>query len=431
MSQNPITFFPLHAEFASHVPLDWFESALLQLFKDQQGLYWWIGDVMIALEKKYPSDVAYQAIPEGMSLGMCQRCKAVAEAYPPKDRNPLATWSTHMQLAKRADRVAAVAATVEAGQNTDDVKRSPPPPQVQQPPAEPPKVEAPAATEKRWLIAIDMSYYIHSFFNSGAGMDSAVQFARWIYRLLLRLQNVNGLTDAVMCLDAPTNFRKALTAQWEKPYKDRSERDPELIKQLNLAPQLIQKMNVPVVWIEDMEADDVMASYAAQFKGKVTLMTVDKDMRQCLREHVNILREVKWVTQPDTGNTIPSYEWVTAKSHFEKGCPYGTTVTGITPEQWPDFQALAGDSGDDIPGVVGIGGKIAMDLIKEHGTLKGVLDACASGRSGLPNKKLLAVEEFRPMADLMLKLTTLRTDLAVPMVTKLHLPEGLYTYDRE
>lgn len=421
MSQNPITFFPLHAEFASHVPLDWFESALLQLFKDQQGLYWWIGDVMIALEKKYPSDVAYQAIPEGMSLGMCQRCKAVAEAYPPKDRNPLATWSTHMQLAKRADRVAAVAATVEAGQNTDDVKRSPPPPQVQEAPAEPPKEEAPAATKRRYLLAVDLNYYVHSFFNN-AQMDAARSFSRWMYRLLTRMQTYNGLTDAVMCVDAPTNFRKALTAHWEKPYKDRGDKEPELVKQIALAQQMMQKMNVTCVWIEDMEADDVMASYAAQFDGVVSLMTADKDLRQCLSGRVNILYDTSWVTQEDSGNKIPKSAFITAKQHFEDGLTYqGAEVKGIKPEMWAEFQALAGDSGDKVPGIVGVGGKIAMELLEAHGNIRGVLDAHVNKTLDLPAKLLLATEEFRHRADLMLRLTTMRTDLPVPKITTLNL----------
>ena len=50
---------------------------------------------------------------------------------------------------------------------------------------------------------------------------------------------------------------------------------------------------------------------------------------------------------------------------------------GIEPEQVPDFIALRGDPSDGLPGAKGIGAKTARDLLREHGTLEGVIAAAA------------------------------------------------------
>ena len=48
---------------------------------------------------------------------------------------------------------------------------------------------------------------------------------------------------------------------------------------------------------------------------------------------------------------------------------------GIPPELVPDFIALRGDPSDGIPGARGVGDKTAAELLREHGSLEGVLDA--------------------------------------------------------
>ena len=47
---------------------------------------------------------------------------------------------------------------------------------------------------------------------------------------------------------------------------------------------------------------------------------------------------------------------------------------GIDPEQVPDFIALRGDPSDGIPGAKGVGEKTAAELLREHGSLEGVLE---------------------------------------------------------
>lgn len=156
-------------------------------------------------------------------------------------------------------------------------------------------------------------------------MESASAFVRWITGLIARLQETKGLTDVVICADAPLNFRKELTKHWEIPYKDRPRKEDELRQQFHVALEMLDRAQLSVVSIPDMEADDVMASYAKQFDGRVTLLSPDKDMRQCLSGKCNILSEAKWEEDPDTGNMMPTYKWIVGLWNQAKKQPENVT----------------------------------------------------------------------------------------------------------
>ncbi len=422
---KPVAFGDQHAHVMPDTTLEEFEVECKRLAILQRGVLWWIGDVALALERQHPT-YHYQAWPEWVSPDLIERCKAVSRAYAPDDRNIDATWTIHMKMANRGDRVQAVQDSVEMGQTSDEARKSPPPPREPEKPVEPVKAEpqTPAAVSNAWLLAVDVNYFIHRYYHSGSGVEAASTFVAWLVRLIKRLVETKGLTDVVCCLDAPTNHRKALTEKWEHKYKPRSEKEEELSSQLKLAPQMLKKLNLPVISIDDMEADDVIASYAFKFDGRGTMLTQDKDMRQCLHPRRMRLIEVTCEEHPETNQAVPVYKWVSAKTHLEEGVTYnGVKVTGISPEQWPHFQAIAGDSTDGIKGCEGIGAKVAMKLIQEHGTVQRVIAACKDNKADLSEIKRLAVLDFEEVAETMLKLTTLRRDLPVPQTTKLCMKE--------
>jgi DNA polymerase-1 len=294
------------------------------------------------------------------------------------------------------------------------------------PAAEPdPAAEAPPERLK-WLIAVDVSYFVCSTFFSGAGVEAAAQFDGWLSRRLASLHKDKGLTDVVCCLDSPDSFRKRLTETWEHPYKKRVAKEDELRDQLRLAGEFLRKRNLLCVAVDGMEADDVMASYAAQFDGRITLLTKDKDLRQCLSSKCNMLTKIEWEPHPDTGKLMPAYQWVTAATHFSDGVSYNSShVDGITPEQWPHFQALAGDPGDNVKGAIGIGPKVAVELIREHNTVHAVIAACKDGKANVTEKKRLAILDFEPQADVTLQLVTMLTNLQVPSNTTYAMIENI------
>jgi len=442
---------------------DEWENLGVMLVHWQQNVNWWIGDAALHAERMLKPEQQEAYWPPYASPGLVARCKAVAAAYPPSDRNTDATWSIHMKHAGAPNRVALVQAAVDAGQTTDENRARPAMPAEAA--SETPSVIAGSADTdngagatmfgrpfadlegwerewdlyvrsrmdgnkpedavrdpSQWLLAVDVNGWLASFFHAGAETEAAGQFVQWLQNLVRRLRG-KGLTQVVCALDSPQSHRKTLTQHWESPYKSgRTQKNNELQAQIHLVETLLQNRGADVWRVDGWEADDVLASYAAQFQGRVTLVTKDKDMRQCLGPGVNLLTEVTWSNDPDTQESMPTYNWITADKHVAGGVTYGSAaVKGITPTQWPHFQAIAGDSSDTIKGVDGIGGTGAADLIRQFGSIRGVLNAVANNASGLTQKKRDAVRAFEPRARQTLALTLLREDLWVPTPTTINL----------
>lgn len=370
-----------------------------------RDLGFWLGDLARYTEARWP-DTHHQAWPVFQSPGQLARNAGVCRAYPkPEDRTHACTYSQYMQVAGKPDRQKLLAEMV--GKTTDDTRA----PQRGDGPAVP-KSEPTAAVSgsPRWLLAIDVNYFLHRFWHSGAGVEAATSVASWVQRTVDRLKE-KGLTDVACCFDAPDNHRKKLTEGWEDGYKQRPPKDPELAQQLNLVRDLLCKGNYACVSVEGMEADDVMASYAKQFDGKVTLLTQDKDCRQCLSAKCNILLDVVWTEDDTSGEALPDYKWITAKTHTE--------TTGIPPERWIDYQCIMGDNVDGIRGVEGIGQKGAADLVKQYGTVEGVIAAAKIEAPSITPKKRAAIIAFEAKLEVTRALVTLRTDLTVPNSTRI------------
>ncbi len=369
------------------------ESFGAGLAEQQRAVNWMIGDVARASKRLLGEDNYSQVFPEWMSVGLVQRCEAVASAFPrEEDRNTLATWSQHMNVANKPNRVALVEAMV--GETSDESRK---------------RLTEEGAGTPRWLLAIDVNYYLHRFWYSGAGVEAAVGVAQWVQRTVERLKE-KGLTDVACCFDGPNNHRKLLTADWEDKYKDRPQKDQELVQQLQLVHELLAGRNFACVLQDGMEGDDVMASYAKQFDGRVTLLSQDKDMRQCLSDTCNILLDVEWTEDETTGDARPDYKWLTAKTHTE--------ATGIRPDQWTEYQSIMGDNVDGVKGVIGIGEKGASDLIKEFGSVEEVIAAAKDDDERIRPKKREALIEFEGKLEVTRKLVTLRTDLPLPETTR-------------
>ena len=97
------------------------------------------------------------------------------------------------------------------------------------------------------------------------------------------------------------------------------------------------------------------------------LVATDKDLKQCLHDNV-----MMW--DPASRDE----KIVTLKSFEEE--------TGLRPTQWPDVQAIIGDSSDNIPGVRGVGPKTAEKLFHEYASLEAIRDGFASMKPALQKK---------------------------------------------
>ena len=396
-------------------PMEVFERYGTEMAKLQRMMNWGIGDIARQAARRWP-DTWAQVFPEWMSPGLISRCKAVAEAYQPSDRNLQASWSTHRNHSNDPNRVAIVQGHVDAGHTSDEARAT---------------VSTPARREReqpgeRWLLAVDVNYYVSRFYFAGQRVNAASGVAEWLHRLVTREATglmALGLTDVVCCFDSDTNHRKALTEGWERPYKDREHKPVELVQQLAVAPDLMATYGYACVTIPGMEADDVMASYAAQFAGRVTLLTQDKDLRQCLSKNTNILADVWWDEGVCGPARVPKYTWLTAQQHIDEMSQKdadGNIIpgTGITPAQWPDYQAIMGDNTDHVRGAEGIGKKGAADLLREFGTLDRVVAAAKNDDERIKARHRAALVEFAKTADITKQLVTMRVDLDVPRHTR-------------
>jgi 5'-3' exonuclease len=145
------------------------------------------------------------------------------------------------------------------------------------------------------------------------------------------------------------------------PYHAHREPMPaELAAQWELAPQLLASLGWTVSTSTQLEADDVMYSFAREEEasgGRALLLTGDRDLFAAVSERVAVLELRK------RGEAV------------ELGPADVRKRYGVDPRLVPDFIALRGDPSDGLPGAPGIGPKTAAELLRRYGSLEGALEA--------------------------------------------------------
>jgi 5'-3' exonuclease len=144
---------------------------------------------------------------------------------------------------------------------------------------------------------------------------------------------------------------------------------PELRAQWGKAPALLESLGWTVGTSDDLEADDVMFSYAlaeTEGSGEALLMSGDRDMYQAVNGQVSVVL-------PGKGGGAPT----------EIGAEQVRERYGIDPALVTDFIALRGDPSDGLPGAPGIGAKTAAELLNEYGRLEDVLNAAEADDSNM------------------------------------------------
>lgn len=160
-----------------------------------------------------------------------------------------------------------------------------------------------------------------------------------------------------VCFDLPKpTFRHT---QFSGYKAQRKEMPSELQSQIERIKKLVETLNIPMYAVAGYEADDVIGTISTQaFEGKldhvdkVLIVTGDRDAFQLV------------------SNTVHVYMPPRSKEAFyvEYGPEEVKEKMGLTPSQIIEFKALAGDASDNIPGVLGVGEKTAVRLLKEFGS---------------------------------------------------------------
>ncbi len=182
-----------------------------------------------------------------------------------------------------------------------------------------------------------------------------------------------------------------------KEYKAHRPPPPdELIAQEPLINQVLEALRIPVLKLPGFEADDIMATLAvegAERGMEVFLCTSDKDCRQLLSPNVRMQNLRKGEILDEAGLLK---DW------------------GILPKQVVDFQALVGDSADNVPGVPGCGPKTAAKWLQAYGTLDN-LKKNVNAVGGPKIRIALETAIQTGALDLSKQLVQLRTDVPIPL----------------
>jgi DNA polymerase-1 len=131
----------------------------------------------------------------------------------------------------------------------------------------------------------------------------------------------------------------------------------ELMMQLPIAVDWVEKMGFATVSKTGYEADDMIASVAKLAKEQgmnVRIVSHDKDLYQMIDDGKIVVVDAIKRKEIDEAACIEKY--------------------GIRPDQFTDYQSLLGDSADNVPGVKGVGKVTAQKLLNEYETLQGIYD---------------------------------------------------------
>ncbi len=129
----------------------------------------------------------------------------------------------------------------------------------------------------------------------------------------------------------------------------------DLAAQIPLVMEVIDALGIPRIQVPGAEADDIIGTLArmAEEEGmEVVIVSSDKDLYQLVSKGVTVRDGLK-------ERTVGEEE---VRATF-----------GVEPAQVADMLALSGDPSDNVPGVPGIGEKTAAELIREFGSLEGLL----------------------------------------------------------
>lgn len=210
---------------------------------------------------------------------------------------------------------------------------------------------------KKRVILIDSHALLHRAYHAMAGFSTRdgrptgaiFGFVRMIF---------NGVKDidpqhVIACYDLPKPTFRHIA--YENYKGTRQKTDDDLKVQIKESKKFCQALGIPIVECEGFEADDLLGTLSRKFDPKefdVVIVSGDMDVMQLINKNVFVYTMKK-------GNET---------AFFDEEAVVGKY--GIKPSQIPDYKGLAGDAGDNIVGVDGIGDKTAVKLINTFDSIE-------------------------------------------------------------
>lgn len=246
-------------------------------------------------------------------------------------------------------------------------------------------------TQNAPLILVDGSSYLYRAYHAMPPLtNSDGESTGTIYgviNMLRKLIRDYQPENMAVVFDAKgKTFRNDLYAEYKAT---RPPMPDDLREQIAPIHEIVKAMGLPLLCIDNVEADDVIGTLAKQATAagiETVISTGDKDMAQLVSEHVTLVN-----TMNNSKTDIAAVQ--------EK--------FGLTPQQIVDYLALMGDKVDNIPGVDSVGPKTATKLLQQYGSLKGVIEH-ADEVKGKLGEKLRAAVDALPLS---YQLATIKMDV--------------------
>lgn len=266
-------------------------------------------------------------------------------------------------------------------------------------------------TKPPTLVLLDAHAILHRGYHAMQGFstrDGRPTGALYGFiTMVLRIYNDIQPDYIAACFDLPKpTFRHE---SYDGYKAGRQKTDDALVVQIQAAQAMCAELNIPTYALEGFEADDLLGTIAEQVKRdtnmRVIIASGDMDTMQLIEGDRVVVYTLK------RGNDTQLYNEKAVMERF-----------GFGPLLIPDYKGLAGDSSDNIIGIVGIGDKSATDLIKHFGSIEDMYKALATRREdflhkGIKERIVRLLEEGEEDALFSKTLATIRRDAPITYVT--------------
>ena len=222
-------------------------------------------------------------------------------------------------------------------------------------------------------------------------LDSATQYYRAFYALPEKMTAPNGsphnairgflsMLTKLITIHHPSGIVAAWDNDWRPEWRvelvpsykthrlevtsGQEEVPDTLSPQIGAIAAILDAWGVARIGIDGFEADDVIASVAAQHQGRSFVVTSDRDLIQVVTDRVSLLLQVSGGVE-----NWPVLDPGAIESKY-----------GVSPGNYLSMAALRGDPSDGLPGIPGIGDKTASALVNAYANLDALIKA-----SGIPD----------------------------------------------
>jgi len=219
----------------------------------------------------------------------------------------------------------------------------------------------------------------------------------------------------VICLDGDwrPSWRVELFPEYKANRLEDEESDEEaepdtLTPQIPILLDLLDEFGIPMVGVDDYEADDVMATYAHTHAGPTRIVTGDCDLFQLVDDKRDI--KVAYLAKGISAHDLVDLNFISEKY-------------SIPGDRYAMFATFRGDASDGLPGVKGIGEKGAALISTHFASIDDAITAAQSGDERLPSalaKKIVAGMDYLAIAP---KVVNCARDVALPEI-ELAMPQA-------